>query len=510
MNRETTHARRLVTGTLAQQAAQAVSVISSLVVATALGRTLSLAEFGVWGLTLSLVGYLSFVQGGLAAAAVREISRARSDIARDRAFTTAFIMRAVAGLLIGAVLALGGLALLTIFNLPPGLRDQAKAGVLVLGAIMAAGSPAQAFRDVLEGTQRFALFALAQAAAGLAYAGTMLVLVLVVEPPLWVLIATSGLLPAGIGLMCAGVVFALRLPFRMRPGVLERRYVRRFATFSGSMLVIGVTEVVIFQLDRAVLAAFHSAATVGLYEAAVRPSNLMRMFQGALGITVFPASASFLADRDTARLRQLLLRGTRYVLAATAPVSVVLIVLSAPILDVWLGAHFREAAPAMSILVGSWLLNSGVAVSASMVLAVGRVKALIAYTSGAALLNLCLSLALTPALGLEGVAIGTTGAFLLTFPLIAAITTRAIPVTIRDLAERAWFPAYSLAGGLAVMLTVVRLSFDLDSLALLLAVITVSLVTYWSAYWALWLDPGERSLVRQLVPLRRRLVRSAT
>ena len=65
-------------------------------------------------------------------------------------------------------------------------------------------------------------------------------------------------------------------------------------------------------------------------------------------------------------------------------------------------------------------------------------------------LNLVLSLVLTPALGLEGPALGTAIPFLLAFPLLLGVGLRAGGrVRSGELARRAWLPAYGLGALLA-------------------------------------------------------------
>lgn len=492
----------MATGTLAQQAAVGMTIVVSLIVTTALGRTLSLAEFGVWGLTLSFVGYITFIEGSVSTAAIREMSQATTDEARDRAFTLTLTTYTIAGLLSGTIVAVAGLLLLDVFKIPADLHGQARDGIVALAVIIAVGWPAKAFSDLLQATQHFKLYAGAQIVGSLAYLVTMVSLLLWVGPPLWVLIATTGLIAVAIALVSAAMVAAIRLRARVELRLLEPGHIRRFALFSGSMFAMSMTDIIIFQADRTVLAVFRSAATVGLYEAAVRPSTFVRQLQGTLAVTVFPTGARFIADRDDERLRQLLIRGTRYILAATAPLSVVFIVLSKPILEVWLGPRFVDAAPALSILVGTWLLGSATGIAGSLTIAAGRVRAMLGYSWGLALVNLALSLALTPAFGLEGVVIGTTAAYLLMTPVMVRIAVTTLPVTVGELVRQSWWPAYSLAGALAVVLVVVNSVVGLHGLAPVVATVAAALAVYAAAFWILHLDPGERLLLKQLLPLR--------
>ena len=54
--------------------------------------------------------------------------------------------------------------------------------------------------------------------------------------------------------------------------------------------------------------------------------------------------------------------------------------------------------------------------------------------------NLGLSLALTPSLGLNGVVLGTTIAYVLAFPFFLRLTLRTLPIRLAELAREAWLP----------------------------------------------------------------------
>src|SRR5258705_3759880 len=115
---ETAHERRLALGAIAQQGAHVVSVLSLLVIVTALGRHLTLREFGVYGLSLSFAGYLSFVQGSIEATAIRTLAATEDQVERNRGFSTAVIAYAALGAIACVLIAGVGIAMLSLFSLP--------------------------------------------------------------------------------------------------------------------------------------------------------------------------------------------------------------------------------------------------------------------------------------------------------------------------------------------------------------------------------------------------------
>jgi O-antigen/teichoic acid export membrane protein len=493
------HERRLARGTLAQQAAQVVAVISLLAAATALGRTLTLSEFGVYGLILSFSTYLVFIQGSVEAAAIKELASARDDAERSAAFTNAVTVYTGFGIVAAVLVAGGGNAILSLFDIPSDLRDQARLGLLALGVVTFVGWPIKAYQDVLRGSQLFVQAAVAEICSYVVLGAGLIVLLLAVDAPLWILIGFAGTLQLMIGAFAAAIVFRRRLPFHFHRAAASTEEMRHFIGFSFYVMGAAASDLVIYSLDRAVLAAFRPAATVGLYEAAVRPSNLVRQLSGTLSVTVFPAAAHYQSMGDTPRTRELLVRGTRYVVAAVVPFAVTFMALAAPILDVWLGDRYREAALAMSLLVSYWLFTSSVSVGSSVLMAAGSVRTVAALAWAIAIVNLSVSLALTPWLGLEGVVLGTTVGYLAVFPVFLRVLVRRLPVTIEELVREVWVPAFSLGLALGGVLVAARLVLDIDTLATVGAAAVIGIAGYFAAYYVLWLRPSERRLFRSLL-----------
>ena len=216
-------------------------------------------------------------------------------------------------------------------------------------------------------------------------------------------------------------------------------------------------------MDRAILAAFRPAAVVGLYEAPVRTHTLLQQVHSSLVTPVVAASAQFAAERDVERTRDLLVRGMRYTLAAVVPLALVVMFLSEPILDVWLGPRFTAASSAMAVLASYWLLYGCSGVASRMLITAGRVRALTAFAIARGAVNVSISLALTPRLGLDGVVLGTTVSFVLGFPFFVWIVLSTFPVRLAELVREVWLPAYLTGVPVAIGLLAARLSLPLDT-----------------------------------------------
>jgi O-antigen/teichoic acid export membrane protein len=193
-------------------------------------------------------------------------------------------------------------------------------------------------------------------------------------------------------------------------------------------------------------------------------------------------------------------RGSRYTLALFVPLAATLMVLSEPIIAVWLGERYTDGATALAILVSYWLLYGALIVTPGFLAGAGEARTAGIALAGAALLNLVLALVLTPGLGVEGPAIATAAALTLAFPVLLRAGLRASGVELVELLGRALIPAYALGAFLAGALAAVRWGLEPETLPAVAAAAIAGVALYWGAFYALVLDPAERALARGLLP----------
>jgi O-antigen/teichoic acid export membrane protein len=279
---------------------------------------------------------------------------------------------------------------------------------------------------------------------------------------------------------------------------VTRTDVRGLAGVSAGMLGVGAADVVITALDRVVLAAFRSPATLGLYEGAIRPNNVLRSVAGAFSVTLLPVLSRLKTTKDPVLERDLVLRGTRYMLAGLVPPTAGLMALSEPLLETWLGVRYGEAWVACVIFLAWWALASNAAIAQTTMFVDGHVRRLAKLSWTIAAVNLTLSLALTPWLGLEGVALGTTLAYVALLPAWVRYVIERFGLSLRELARTAWVPAYGTGLLVAGLALAGRAVFPLDDAATVIAVLIASVAIGWAFIFSVVLTPEERRLAREV------------
>jgi O-antigen/teichoic acid export membrane protein len=495
-------ARRLATGSLAQQMAQVAGLLAMFAIVTVLARRLSPAELGVYGLLNALAGYLLIVQNAAAGAAVRGMAGARDDAEGSAAFSTAGLIYVVAGTFAGALLALLGVVLAATLDLSGDLARDVRLGGVAAGAVTLVGWPVTVYRDALRARSRLVLAARAEMAGIALYAALVLALALA-DAPLWLLIGASASISLLAGIACAVAASAVGLPWRLRPRAATRSAARDFVGLAGYISLSEASSAAVYVVARTVLGLFRSPFAVGLLEGPIRIHNLVRALNGAVTVSVLPAATRFHAEGDERRLRELLVRGSRYALAGIVPVAVVAMVLAEPILEAWLGEPYDQGATALTILMSHWLLNGIAGVAAAMLIASGRARDLARWAVAVAVASVVLAIALVDPLGIDGAAIALAAPYVALFPYLLRLVTRAVGVPVDEILRRAVAPAWALGAALAVALVVTRQLVSLDGPLAVSGVAAAGLAAYWLAYYRLALGPDERALARQVLRRRR-------
>jgi len=501
--------RHLAVSTVIQQGSFLWTTAVMLVVVTALARTLSLSQFGVYGLTVSFATYLLVAQGAIESAAIRLLAQAPTQDTRDRVFSMAIYAYLLVGVAIAILIAGGGNLLVGALDIPEPLHHQARMGFALLGMITLFGLPLKTFQDVLRGTQHFMLATSAEVVAFLAF-GVAMAIALIVRAPLWVIIGIGGAVPALTGLCAAVILQRSELRVAYRHGSWRGDQMRAFLRASGALFLTSLADLFVYSLDRIILGLFRPASTVALYEGPVRAHNVVRQVQGVLALTILPAGSSYMAADDGARVKDLIVRGTRYTLFISLPLVIVFMTLAQPLLTVWLGTRYAPAATAMTILVSYWLVSANTNVAGTMLVAAGKMRALATYAWVVAIANLVLSLTLTPWLGLNGVVLGTAIPAVLAFPWFMWLVQRWLPITLDELARRSWLQPYAVAAIAAVALIGLRLALQPTTLGPVLALAAGGVLGSWLATYTFCLTSAERHLVADMGSVIARRLRGFT
>jgi O-antigen/teichoic acid export membrane protein len=234
------------------------------------------------------------------------------------------------------------------------------------------------------------------------------------------------------------------------------------------------------------------AAVTGVYGAVLRAGQSLFLFLTSVSLTFSPFVADLHHRGERERLDSLYKQVTRWTLAATIPVLLVLAILPGPVLRIF-GADFVEGEAALRILIVGMIVPVMVGTVGFILIMAGRTGwDLLVYMSAFALdVGIALALAGPNALGLRGAAIAQ--ACTLTFSAVVRLllVRRFLRIWPFDRGYVRLLPA-TVAGGLAMALTHAVLPAERWLVDLAASFAAGSLV-YAVVVLAVGLPPNERA-----------------
>ncbi|MGI8731524.1 MAG: oligosaccharide flippase family protein [Solirubrobacteraceae bacterium] len=473
--------------------------VSVLVLTPYLFRNLSLGDFGVYGVLITMAALFNLVETGFTVGLTKYVAehRSRGD-RRELAADLGVCVTLMAGL--GVAVCLGGTAVaLLAGGLAAGADgDGFRVGLLVLSATMLLRFPLFAYGAALLGYQRFDRFYGAEAAGVLVLIGGS---VAAIE-------TGAGVLGLAVAYAASLLITAVLLPLLLarldpglplRPRLGDRARIRRVGGFGGLALVADSMESVAQRIDTLVVAAVRNAAAAAPIVAALRLVGGLQVLVLPFVNLILPMVADLRARGAHEEVRRRFVLATRIALQITLPVALGLAFFAGDVIDLWLGG----GAPAITadiviILMAVQVATLGSLPAGKVLLAAGRIRALTVLASVEGVANLALSIVLVVRFG----AIGAVVATLLTTGLIVLLriplACRAVGCPARRLAAGALVPALLASTPAIAVMIAVLLALDPGAVRL-----AAGLVAGWGLAAGLGIaQVGPRRLLG-LLPTRR-------
>lgn len=484
--------------------AQVASVLSTLVFFPLLYRAFGADDFGIYIIASTVMGVAVMFDFGIGTSTVRHIAEkvALDDLPGYATIvSSAAALLAMLGLVAAAVVALVGVVSASLFNVTA-QQAELLTTLLLIGALMQVWSwPAATAVHVLGGLERYDLVARTAVIATLGNVAAIGMVLWVGAGPLVLMLASAVVMVAG-----SLVNFATLWRVSPRRDIVapDRRAARSIVIGGLPIFAVGFTQFLNKeQTDRLVVAVVLGPASVALYEVAAKLSMLITQFTSLPVSAVLPLASGMAARGDRDALRDLFVKGSRYISLVVVPVAVTLIVLTGPFVNAWFGPGFDTSVAVARMLIAAQLFVPLYLIGDIILMATGRFSLWVRPGFVLAAANLVLSVVFVQSYGLVGVAFGTLLAGLLELPVYGRMILRETGATVRE-----WLGAGLAAYALAPLAALVAFGMSATPLARSLVGLAVcgalAVGAYWLAAYAIALSDSERTL------LRARLSRMAT
>lgn len=265
---------------------------------------------------------------------------------------------------------------------------------------------------------------------------------------------------------------------------------RDFWSFSGPRGAGAMIEIALVWLDVLIVGAMVSNHEAGIYAAASRFINSGMLVLAATRIAVAPQIAGLLAIDDRQTAERLYNVATGWVVAASWPLYLVFIVFG-PVVLAPFGPEFTEGDTALAVLASSMLVLLAAGNVQTVLLMGGKSSLALANKVATLVVNVVLSLALIPHLGIVGAAIAGGAGILI--DTVAALVQVHRYVGLRLRIVSLLFPGISTIIWFGAVGCVIRFVFG-SSPAAFLAYLLVAGAGYAVTLWF-----GRKSLHADLL-----------
>jgi O-antigen/teichoic acid export membrane protein len=403
-------------------AASVVSIPIGFLTSIVIARTLGPSNKGVFDLATASASLLALVLGfampaGITYAVARGLAAPRRV---RRLVLAAGVGQAVLGylLLVAAdrIPALGAV-------LPSGDSTAIQVLVPLLAAAAAIGTSLKA---IMLGQERFAT------ANWIDVGGRILALVGVVV--LAIVIDRSSLTPAAVIAVSLAASIVMAVVFAVagvrgtpRGGPLAITKGMRIAVPS---YVANILQFLNYRLDLFLVAFFRTTAEVGLYALAATLAQMLWLVSNAMATVLFPRVASDTEARDVTLDRTAFF--SRFSLASTLVLGVVLAVIADPFLRIVYGSQYEAAAVPILLLLPGIVVFAPVNVLSAHLAGSGRPEINLAVSGASLVVTVALDLVLIPPFGMSGAAAATSVAYAAAAVVIVALYCRLVHRSARS------------------------------------------------------------------------------
>ena len=236
----------------------------------------------------------------------------------------------------------------------------------------------------------------------------------------------GGMVAFAVGFLAvACVTNAIQTALSLRAAPVRLRDSRRFwPELARAGIPVGIASLLTVaygRIDQVIVFQAAGAGDAGLYGAVYRILDSAEFIPIALMTTLFPIiAAAHSVDSD--RVRRLFQRSADYLALASLPLLAFSIAAAGPIVRTLFGSEFSDAAPALPVLMGAFVLICFGYLAGNMIIVLELQRRFVRYAILALVVNVALNLALVPPYGFMAAAWVTLG----TEALVLTLAMRAV------------------------------------------------------------------------------------
>lgn len=482
-----------------------VSIAIMAILTPYLVEKLGADAFGLWSLTLSILGFFSLLDLGFGTALVKYVAECRGAgdvLRRNRIVST--LMGVYLLLTIVSALAVAALAhsYVALMQIP---QSSASLSLLLLWLLalrtVFVPLPLSVFRSILQGQQCFTAINAIQTITVMLYGVGS-----------WIALEKGG------GLLALAMVQIITTlleygayiwaTYKQVPdlcisvALFETGLLKEVGEYSMAAFVVNVASLILLKTDPIIIKLFLPLSAVAMYAVVLKIAEALLMLLKQFINVLSPLFAELKGEGQNEKIRFVFLNCTRLAMVPGLGAGLFLMFYGRELLVFWIGPEFAQGGLTLQILTLSVLFSLPQMLASAVLSMTGEHRVTAKAAIWSAVINVILSLALIGRFGINGVAAATLSATIIVdIFIVLRVACQAYQVSVVEYGKRVILPL--LLPSLAQLLVLVLGRYlKIESLLALLLLGASSAVVFGLAFLRFGLDNQELAYLKS--KLRRR------
>lgn len=188
---------------------------------------------------------------------------------------------------------------------------------------------------------------------------------------------------------------------------------RELLTFSLPLLVSAASWLIFSDLDTFMLGYFSQTSDVGVYNTVYPLAQLITIVLGSLGFIATPVFSELHADEEFSLLSHVYEILTKWVVLATLPVLIVLVLFPRTVIEATFGSEYTVGAASLVVLSTAFFSHAVAGPNSNALTAIGRTRIIMYDNIAVAIVNFILNVVLIPHYSVLGAAVATAVAYIM-------------------------------------------------------------------------------------------------
>lgn len=486
-----------------------VALAAMLLVTPYIIKTIGASQYGVWALAGVLTSYTQLSDFGITESLVKyaaEYHAQRDGASLNRLVNTATVTMLCVALVVGLVLTLIlPFVVRDLMSIPLQYQEETLLVFRVTVMIFLINMILGVFTSLVVSSQQIGYTcSINIASTCVGFAGTFFFLNL--GWGLRGLVVNNSIVVIFTGILNCYVAFRLfpELQFNLRKWV-DRRMFRQIFTFSWKVQTTGISQLLIFQVDRILLSRYLGLEAVAYYEVGSNIAFYAKSFLGVLFAPLVPAVSALQTQDERAIITRLYNRSFKFMVLLAVPFCLLVIALANPFMRMWMGEGFALSAITLQLLIPAYLVNVLTGPGVFILNGINRPDVAMRSALLAGIMNLLLCYILVKTVGYFGLIIGITVSLIAGAVYFIYMLHRELPDLEWKMYRATLFKPLLFSTPTAILLYFVDSYLNLGLIVpLLLASFVYSAIIVVMILKSAYLDDFERKIIYGLFPFRKK------